>query len=51
MATDGGDGTLTPTNLAGTPTTITFNDAGDAVTLLFTNATWYIVGQYGVTVA
>lgn len=51
MVTDGGDGTLTPTNLAGTPTTITFNDAGDAVTLLFTNATWYIVGQYGVTVA
>jgi hypothetical protein len=51
MVTDGGDGTLTPTNLAGNDTTITFDAVGDAVTLLFTNDEWYIVGQNGVTVA
>lgn len=50
MRTDGGDGTLTPTNLAG-GTTITFNDAGDTVTLLFTTGQWYIVSVYGATVA
>ena len=50
MVADGGNGTLTPSNLAG-GTTITFNDVGDAVTLLFTNSNWFIVGQNGVTVA
>lgn len=43
MKTDGGDGTLTPTNL-GNGTTITFNDAGDSANLLFTNAKWYFIG-------
>ena len=33
MITDGGDGTLTPTNF-GSGSTITFNDAGDTATLL-----------------
>ena len=42
---------LTPTNLAGAPTTITFAVLGDAVTLLFTAATWFIVGANGVVVA
>ena len=49
MIADGGNGTLTPDNLAGTDTTITFDDIGDAVTLLFTNGEWYVVGQNGVT--
>ena len=51
MITDAGDATLTPTNLAGVATTITFNDVGDAVTLLFSNGTWFIIGQNGVLVA
>jgi len=50
MVADGGNGTLTPTSLAG-GTNITFDDVGDAVTLLYTAAAWYIVGQNGVTVA
>lgn len=50
MISDGGDGTLTPTNLAG-GSTITFDDVGDSVHLLFTNGAWCIVGQNGVTVA
>lgn len=50
MVADGGDGTLTPTNLAG-GTTITFNDVGDAVHLLFTSGSWFIVGNNGATVA
>jgi hypothetical protein len=51
MIADSGVGTLTPTNLAGTATTIAFDDVGDAVTLLFTNGEWYVVGQNGVTLA
>ena len=43
MKTDGGDGTLTPTNL-GNGTTITFDDAGDSANLFFTNAAWYWMG-------
>lgn len=43
MKTDGGDGTLTPTNL-GNGTTITFDDAGDSAQLLFTNDAWYFMG-------
>ncbi len=50
MKTDGGDGTLTPTNKFGF-STITFNDVGDSVQLLFTNGAWYVVGYLGVTIA
>jgi len=50
MITDGGDGTLTPTNL--TPgSTITFNDAGDSVILIFTNSAWHILANQGCTLA
>lgn len=45
-----GDGTLTPTNL-GAGTTITFNTAGDAVILLFNGTDWWVVANYGCTVA
>lgn len=50
MKTDGGDGTLTPTNFA-QGATITFNDAGDSALLMFTNASWHLFGSQGVTVA
>ena len=43
--TAGGDtAILTPTSLAGTDTTITFNDLGDTATLLFTAGAWFGVG-------
>jgi hypothetical protein len=50
MITDGGDGTLTPTNPGGF-STITFNDVGDTAELLFTNSKWYILGNRGVVIA
>ena len=49
MKTEDGAATLTPispTNYS----TIEFNDVGDSVQLLFTNAAWHIVGHYGVAV-
>lgn len=49
MITDGGDGTLTPTN-RGNYSTITFNDAGDTVTLVFTNSKWYVLSNYGCAI-
>ena len=51
MKSDGGDGTVTPTNLAGTKTTITFSDEFDSCTLLFTDGKWWVVGIYGAVVA
>lgn len=50
MITDGGDATLTPTNMQG-GTTITFNDVGDTVTLVFVGTKWAIIGNTGATVA
>lgn len=50
MLVDGGDGTLTPTNL-GNGSTITFNDAGDSVLLIFLATDWWIVSNNGCTVA
>ena len=50
MITDGGDGTLTPTN-CGSGSTITFNDAGDTATLLFTNSKYYLLSHFGCTIA
>ena len=50
MITDGGDGTLTPTNF-GSGSTITFNDAGDTATLLFTNGKYYLIANNGCTIA
>ena len=50
MITDGGDGTLTPTNF-GSGSTITFNDAGDTATLLFTNSRYYLIANNGCTIA
>jgi hypothetical protein len=50
MITDGGDAVLTPSNRGGYAT-ITFNDVGDSVKLMFSNSKWYIIGSYGVTIA
>lgn len=45
----GGDtAVLTPTNLAGANTTITFTDLGDAAHLLFTAGAWYFMGGEAV---
>jgi hypothetical protein len=50
MTTDGGDGTLTPSNF-GNGTTITFNDVGDTVLLVFMGTDWWVVSNSGCTVA
>jgi hypothetical protein len=50
MKTDGGDGTLTPAHPAGFAT-LTFNDVGDSVWLIFTNGAWHLIGNNGATVA
>ena len=50
MKTDGGDYTITPTNF-NSGSTITLNDAGDAVLLLFTNSAWYLISNQGATIA
>jgi len=50
MIADGGDGTLTPSNLSG-GTTITFGDVGDTVHLLFTNGSWVVLGNNGAVIA
>jgi hypothetical protein len=50
MKTDGGDGTLTVTNLQG-GTTITFSDAGDFVHLFYLDAKWHIIVNSGCAVA
>lgn len=46
LITDGGDATLTPTNLA-EKDTITFNDAGDSVILVWANSNWNILTSEG----
>ena len=51
MQTHVGNGTLTPTNLAGADTTITFTAVGNSVHLYFTNSAWHIIGSRGVTIA
>lgn len=51
MIVDGGDGTLTPATFAN-GTTITFNDAGDSVMLVYnTTVGWALVANTGTTVA
>lgn len=50
MKTDGGDGTLTVTNLQG-GTTLTFNDAGDFVMLYYLDSKWHIIVNSGATLA
>lgn len=48
---DGGSGVLTPTTKTGF-STVTFTNAGDAVTLQFyTTVGWIVTGSFGVTIA
>ena len=51
MITDGGVATLTPTNFAGSNTTVAFNDVGDTITLIYINSTWCVIGNNGCTLA
>jgi hypothetical protein len=46
----GGTAVVTPTNLIGTATTLTFGWLGASVLLLFTGGTWAIISNNGVTV-
>ena len=51
MVGDGGDMVVTVTNAGWKSSgsgTITFDDIGDSVTLLYVNSKWYAVGQNGV---
>ena len=50
MKTDGGDGTLTPNSLHG-GTTITFNDAGDFIELVYLDGSWHSVANSGCVIA
>ena len=50
LVVDGGDGTLTPSNLANY-TTITFNDIGDSVVLQFLTGEWWVIANNGCTLA
>jgi hypothetical protein len=50
MVVDAGDGTLTPTSLSG-GTTITFNDAGDFVELIWNGTAWVVIQNSGATIA
>lgn len=50
LVANGGDGTLTPTSLSG-GTTITFNDAGDYVILLWNGSAWVVIENVGTTIA
>jgi hypothetical protein len=47
MVSDGGDGTLTPSNLSG-GTDITFADVGDTAELVFDGTNWVVVALYNV---
>lgn len=50
LDTDGGDATITPTNLLGY-STITLNDEGDAVQLFFSGDDWVVLSSQGATLA
>ena len=54
MVADGGDMVITVTNAgwkASGTGTITFNDIGDACTLMYINSKWYAIGANGVAFA
>jgi hypothetical protein len=49
MVADGGDGTLTPTNLFN-GTSITFDAVNDAVLLQFIGTEWHVICNFGATI-
>ena len=50
MVSDGGAGTLTPANL-GNGSTLTFDDDGDSVELIFLGTSWWAIGTPTATLA
>jgi hypothetical protein len=52
-ADGGGNVTISPvsSNIAGVSTSIVMADAGNAAILMYINAKWYILGQFGCTVS
>jgi hypothetical protein len=50
LIADGGDSVITPTNFAN-GSTITLADAGDSITLVFTNSEWLVLANNGCTIA
>ena len=50
LHTDGGNLVLTPSTVVG-GTTVTFADAGDAATFVYTSAGWVITSNVGAVVA
>lgn len=50
MISDGGNSVVTPDSFAN-GSTITFEDEGDTVTLLFTNSNWVVLANNGCTIA
>jgi hypothetical protein len=50
VVSDGGTGTLTPTNLAN-GTTLTFADVGDSVILQFIGTEWHVIANNGAVLA
>jgi hypothetical protein len=52
MTTDGGGNAIvTPANLLGAYTFITFSDVGDSILLMYSGISWFVVSSNGVTVA
>jgi hypothetical protein len=50
LIADGGDSVITPSNFAN-GSTITLDDAGDSITLVFTNSEWLVLANNGCTIA
>jgi len=50
MITHNGNAEVVPVSFA-SGSTITFTASGQSVVLLFTNANWFVVGSYGVTIS
>ena len=50
MKADGGDSVITPSNFKN-GSTITLNDAGDSIILIFTDSNWHIIANTGCTIA
>lgn len=50
MVVDGGNATITPTNLLGFAT-ITFDNVGDSVILIFSNGSWAVLGGNAAALA
>ena len=50
LITDGGDVQIDPANFTN-GTSITMEDAGDNITLMFNNSAWQVMSNYGCTIA